>query len=378
MNGHYITHLPFEAVITLLRLQDAPFIYLRFLRWSYGEDRKEGDIVSQYFDEKSEISPSRRPPPSRSIYKNVSPLFYQNKIIWCAEYYNNYNREIIGIFDNEDEAMQAHKEKMLRLEKDHNISDELVTLSIMKSDVEIQAEKLLKKVVLQERAVGVKMIFALLPIPKEEDKKVLNFDEKLEKVKLLKDDDDEKMEIDNGTEESKNEILNLNSDIDNVRLNDAKEKKMIDNENEIKKLKNEEGFEETKNSINENEKEIIVLKGSFIKKVDCIDNANLQNEEEEKEEEKLKCKMEIDKEEKEEEGDGEKEEQKEGEKEEEDDGEIDDNSIDSQDSDSLLASSEEEEDEVINCSFLYDIYPPALISIYYVPSFSLYNAAKCK
>ena len=363
MNGHYITHLPFEAVITLLRLQDAPFIYLRFLRWSYGEDRKEGDIVSQYFDEKSEISPSRRPPPSRSIYKNVSPLFYQNKIIWCAEYYNNYNREIIGIFDNEDEAMQAHKEKMLHLGKDHSITNEIVSLSIMKSDIEIQAEKLLKKVVLQERAVGLKMIFTLLPITKEESKKVLNFNEKIEKVKVLK-DDDEKMEIDNGTEESKNEILDLNSDIDNVRLNDAKEKKFIDNENETKKLKNEGGFEETKNSINENETEKLTLKGSSVKKADSIENANLQNEEKEKEE---KYKMEIDKEEKkeeEEEGDGEKEEQKEGEKEEEeDDGEIDDNSIDSQDSDSLLASSEEEEDEVIYCFLLYDIYPSALISI---------------
>ena len=351
VNGLYVTHLPFEAVITLLRSQEAPFIYLRFLRWSYGEDRKEGDIVSQYFDEKAEVAPSRRPPPGRSIYKNVSPLYYQNKMLWCAEYYKDYNREVIGIFDSEDEAMLAHKEKMLKLEKENNNdTNGLLTLSAIKSDTEIQAEKLLKKVVLQERAEGLKKLFTLLPVPKDENKKILNFDEKLEKVKSLK-DDEEKMEIDNGTEESKNTILDLNSDIDNVRLTDSQEKKLNDNnnknKNENENLKNEDGFEETKNSMDEDED----VKVREARSVD--EKVGAQDEEEEKDG-KLKLKIETDEKEKKE---GEKEEKAEVEEEEEEDGEIDDNSIDSQDSDSLLASSEEEEDEVIDSYELYDVFP---------------------
>ena len=42
INGHYVIDLPFNDVIGVLKKQNSPFIYLRFLRWSYYEERHEG------------------------------------------------------------------------------------------------------------------------------------------------------------------------------------------------------------------------------------------------------------------------------------------------------------------------------------------------
>ena len=43
VNGLYVTDIPFYDVIPMLKNQKAPFIYLRFLRWSYYEERHEGE-----------------------------------------------------------------------------------------------------------------------------------------------------------------------------------------------------------------------------------------------------------------------------------------------------------------------------------------------
>jgi hypothetical protein len=42
VNGLYVTDMPFYDVIPMLKNCKAPFIYLRFLRWSYYEERHEG------------------------------------------------------------------------------------------------------------------------------------------------------------------------------------------------------------------------------------------------------------------------------------------------------------------------------------------------
>ena len=42
INGFYLTDMCFNDVISLLKVQNSPFIYLRFLRWSYYEERNEG------------------------------------------------------------------------------------------------------------------------------------------------------------------------------------------------------------------------------------------------------------------------------------------------------------------------------------------------
>jgi hypothetical protein len=48
--------MAFNDVIALLKTQRSPFIYLRFLRWAYSEEKKDGDIVDQYFKDKNEVT----------------------------------------------------------------------------------------------------------------------------------------------------------------------------------------------------------------------------------------------------------------------------------------------------------------------------------
>ena len=73
INGTSVVDMPFDHVVSLLRSQTAQFVYLRFLRWSYLEPTANGDIVTQYMDEKREETPSRRPHPLRSLYLGVFP-----------------------------------------------------------------------------------------------------------------------------------------------------------------------------------------------------------------------------------------------------------------------------------------------------------------
>jgi hypothetical protein len=47
VNGLYVTDMPFYDVIPMLKNCKAPFIYLRFLRWSYYEERHEGKWGSE-------------------------------------------------------------------------------------------------------------------------------------------------------------------------------------------------------------------------------------------------------------------------------------------------------------------------------------------
>ena len=50
INGFYLTDMSFNDVISLLKVQNSPFIYLRFLRWSYYEERNEGtDVIKKMF-----------------------------------------------------------------------------------------------------------------------------------------------------------------------------------------------------------------------------------------------------------------------------------------------------------------------------------------
>ena len=349
MNGLYITHLSFEDVITLLKAQVSAFIYLRFLRWSYGEDRKEGDIVSQYFDEKSEVMQSRRPPTIRSIYKHISPLYYNKKIVWCSEYYNNYKREIIGIYNDENVALQSYENYMMKLENskyiesnnDDKDNSKQLGQKTIKSDTDIQAEKLLKKIVLQERTEGIKRLEELLPIHKEQKVKTVTFDEKLKKEEKkeegvgeekdgLEAEKNDKMDVEDGIEEFKNEIHSVEKDVDKMKLIEKKE-----NVNKIGEEEEEDkGDEETKDfeieeEIENNEKSSKETDQENVDDKDSLHDGKIEKE-------KVKVKDEKD--------EGEEENKDENEDEDE---EPDDDSMDSQDSDSLLASSEEEEDEVM-------------------------------
>ena len=122
INGQSVTHLSFSDVITLLKNESSPFLYLRFLRWAYYEERAEGDIVEQYLQAKPSQRPSCRPPPLRSLYFGVFPCQRKESgpgsesgsgldkegVLWVAEtYLPDKEREVIGVFESEREAAEV-------------------------------------------------------------------------------------------------------------------------------------------------------------------------------------------------------------------------------------------------------------------------------
>jgi len=145
IDGLYVHHLMFKQVLTLLKTQ-RPYVYLRFLRIPPCIEAKSKDLVPKYMSGKATLRSSHRPIPLRSKYLGVYPLVHNSSLshdtavpptspssssssssdnitstIWTAEYFSDYEKVIIGTFDEEILAARAYDAAMFSINSNNSV-----------------------------------------------------------------------------------------------------------------------------------------------------------------------------------------------------------------------------------------------------------------
>jgi hypothetical protein len=84
-------------------------------------EARNPNFIPDYMNRKNKKRLSIKPIFQRSLYRGVYPILDKNNkfINWSAEYFGDYTKFQIGIFDNEEEAAKAYDAFVLKLNNNH-------------------------------------------------------------------------------------------------------------------------------------------------------------------------------------------------------------------------------------------------------------------
>ena len=111
INGLYVYELKFVKILKLLKNCRHPFLYLRFLRYPPCIEARKANSIENYINRKR-LKDSHRIAPTRSLYFGVYPVLITTsegrKLSWSAEYYNDFEKVVLGTYEDELSAAKAY------------------------------------------------------------------------------------------------------------------------------------------------------------------------------------------------------------------------------------------------------------------------------